>query len=241
MNRVAVIIPAAGKSERVGLKTPKPFLLLAGVPVLARTINLFQKNRRVGLIQPVLPNHQIPLFRRLQKKYHWAKCLPPVRGGRERQDSVANGLAALPAEVEIVMIHDAARPFVTPAIINRVLDAARRHGAALAAVPVHDTVKSSSRTGRVLKTVDRRGLWLAQTPQAFRADLLREAHRRAAANRHRGTDESALIESMGHPVHLVPGSPLNLKITTREDLALARSLARLGFANPAVMRENHGK
>ncbi len=124
------------------------------------------------------------------------------------------------------MIHDAARPFVTPAIIDRVLDAARRHGAALAAVPVHDTVKSSTRAGRVLKTVDRRGLWLAQTPQAFRADLLREAHRRAVAAGHRGTDESALIESMGHPVHLVPGSPLNFKITTREDLALARSLVK---------------
>ena len=224
MSRVAVIIPAAGKSERVGLKTPKPFLLLAGVPILARTISLFQRNRRVSLIQPVLPDRQILLFMRLQKRFRWTKCLPPVRGGRERQDSVAGGLAALPAEVEIIMIHDAARPFVTPAIIDSVLDAARRHGAALAAVPVQDTVKSSTRAGRVLKTVDRRGLWLAQTPQAFRADLLREAHRRAVAAGHRGTDESALIESMGHPVHLVPGSPLNFKITTREDLNLARSL-----------------
>jgi 2-C-methyl-D-erythritol 4-phosphate cytidylyltransferase len=225
MSRVAVIIPAAGKSERVGLKTPKPFLFIAGVPMLAKTIAVFQRNRRVGLIQPVLPAGQIPLFTRLRKKYRWGKCLPPVPGGRERQDSVAKGLAALPAEVEIVMIHDAARPFVTPAIIDRVLDAARRYGAALAAVPVQDTVKSSSRAGRVSKTVDRRGLWLAQTPQAFRADLLREAHRRAAAAGRRGTDESYLVENMGCRVHLVPGSPLNLKITTREDLALARSLA----------------
>jgi 2-C-methyl-D-erythritol 4-phosphate cytidylyltransferase len=225
MGRVAVIIPAAGRSERVGLKTPKPFLLLAGVPVLARTIDRFQRNRRVSLIQPVLPDTQIPLFMRLLKKYRWGKCLPPVRGGRERQHSVSNGLAALPPEVEIVMIHDAARPFVTTAIIDRVLDAARRHGAALAAVPVQDTVKSAAPSGCVSNTVDRRGLWLAQTPQAFRVDLLREAHRRAAADRHLGTDESALVESMGHPVHLVPGSPLNLKITTRDDLTLARSLA----------------
>jgi 2-C-methyl-D-erythritol 4-phosphate cytidylyltransferase len=234
MSRVAVIIPAAGRSERVGLKTPKPFLLLAGVPVLARTIDVFQRSRRVGLIQPVLPEAQIPLFTRLRKRYRWEKCLPPVRGGRERQDSVANGLAALPAGVEIVMIHDAARPFVTPAIIGRVLDAARRHGAALAALPVQDTVKSAAPAGRVSRTIERRGLWLAQTPQAFRADLLREAHRRAATERRRGTDESALIESMGHPVRLVSGSLLNFKITTREDLALARSLTR--GETPAVCK-----
>lgn len=223
MTRTAAIIPAAGKGSRVGSRTPKLFLDLAGEPVLARTISVFARSARIGLIQPVLPRTHLARFARLLARQRWARCRPAVAGGRERQDSVAAGLRALPPEVELVVVHDGARPFVTPRLIHRVLEEARRHGAALAAVPVHDSVKRVSAQLFLEGTVDRRTLWLAQTPQAFRAALLREAHERARRDGLEATDDAALVEALGHPVRVVPGSPLNLKITTREDLALART------------------
>jgi 2-C-methyl-D-erythritol 4-phosphate cytidylyltransferase len=224
VKRVAVIIPAAGESRRMGLKTPKPFLPLGGVTMLARTIETFQKCRPVRLIQPVLPRTYLPRFRRLMERHSWKSCLPPIAGGRERQDSVRKGLLSLPDDVEIVMIHDGARPLVPSRLIIDVLEAADSHGAALAALPVHDTVKKASSGAFVKRTVERRGLWLAQTPQAFRVGLILEAHASAVDAGFRGTDDASLVEAIGHPVRIVPGSPLNLKISTREDLALARGI-----------------
>jgi 2-C-methyl-D-erythritol 4-phosphate cytidylyltransferase len=125
----------------------------------------------------------------------------------------------------MIIVHDAARPFVDPVLVSRVLKAAVRYGAALAAIPVQDTVKQASREGTVAGTVDRSSLWLAQTPQAFRAELIREAHRQARGEGFRGTDDASLVEKYGHPVFIVPGSPLNMKITTPEDIVLARALA----------------
>jgi 2-C-methyl-D-erythritol 4-phosphate cytidylyltransferase len=224
VSRVAAVIPAAGKGSRIGFKTPKTFIDLEGMPILARMIAVFAASRRIGLIQPVLPRTHIAAFRRrIQGRFRWGACLPAVAGGRERQDSVAAGLRSLPDEVEYVVIHDGARPFVTLALVHRVLEEARRHGAALAAVPIQDTVKRVSSDLFLEGTVDRHRLWLAQTPQAFHLPLLREAHLRARAAGLAATDDAALVEAMGHPVRVVPGSPLNLKITTREDLALARA------------------
>jgi 2-C-methyl-D-erythritol 4-phosphate cytidylyltransferase len=231
MKRLAVIIPAAGESRRMGLKTPKPFLPLGGVAMVARTIETFQKCRSVGLVQPVLPRAYLPRFRRLMERNSWKSCLPAIAGGRERQDSVRKGLLSLPEDVEIVMIHDGARPLVPSRLITDVLEAADRHGAALAALPLHDTVKKASSGAFVERTVERRGLWLAQTPQAFRIGLILEAHASAVDTGFRGTDDASLVEAIGHPVRIVPGSPLNLKITTPEDLALARGIvSRSGSA-----------
>jgi 2-C-methyl-D-erythritol 4-phosphate cytidylyltransferase len=137
---------------------------------------------------------------------------------------VAAGLRALPGDVEFVVIHDGARPFASTALIDRVLAEARRHGAAIAAIPVQDTVKRVSADLFLEGTVDRRALWLAQTPQAFSVALLREAHALARDSRFAGTDDAALVEALGHPVRVVPGSRLNFKITTREDLSLARMI-----------------
>ena len=223
MNRVAVIIPAAGQGSRLGFKTPKTFVDLAGTPILVRTIAVFARSRRIGIIQPVLPRAFLGAFRRRLAKEGWRQCLPAVPGGRERQDSVAAGLRALPNDVDYVMIHDGARPFVTLPLIHRVLEEAQRHGAALAAIPIQDTVKRVSPHLFLAGTVDRRSLWLAQTPQAFQASLLREAYARARTQPTVATDDAALVEALGHPVRVVPGSPLNLKITTREDLALSRA------------------
>lgn len=213
----------------MGLKTPKPFLLLEGVPMIARTIAVFQRCRSVKMIQPVLPRRDLDRFSgRILKKYGWSKCRPPVAGGRERQDSIARGLEQVPDDIEIVMVHDAARPLVPPALVSAVLRAAEIDGAALAVLPVQDTVKKSSTGSYVEKTVERRGLWLAQTPQAFRTGLLREAYIRARSSGRRGTDDASLVEATGHPVRLVTGSALNLKITTPGDLALVRGILRRG-------------
>ncbi len=221
----AVIIPAAGSGTRTGLRTPKTFLAVSGVPLLALTVGAFERHRSVGLIQAVLPASQHVKFLRLQARFSWRKVLPPVTGGRERQVSVFRGLQALPPGPEIVMVHDAARPLVDGPLIARVIRAARRHGAAIAALPVADTVKRSTPRGTIQSTMDRRRLWLAQTPQAFRADLLLEAHRRAAAEGFLGTDDASLVERTGQPVFLVPGSLRNMKVTTRDDLAFVRRLA----------------
>lgn len=225
MSRAAAIIPAAGRGSRIGLKTPKTFIDLGGQPLLALTIAIFAASRRISLIQPVLPRTHLARFRcGILEQSSWPTCRPAVAGGRERQDSVAAGLRALPDGIEYVVIHDGARPFATTALVERVLAAARRHGAALAAVPVQDTVKRVSADFFLDGTVDRRSLWLAQTPQAFSVGLLREAHANARAAGIEATDDAALVEQLGHPVRVVPGSRLNFKITTREDLVLARML-----------------
>lgn len=225
MSRVAAIIPAAGRGARIGFKTPKIFLDLGGQPLLARTIAIFAASRRISLIQPVLPRTHLRAFRSaILDRGGWSTCRPAVPGGRQRQDSVAAGLRALPEDIEYVVIHDGARPFATTALVERVLAAARRHGAALAAVPVHDTIKRVAPDLFLDGTVDRRDLWLAQTPQAFSLGLLREAHARARDAGLEATDDAALVEALGHRVRVVPGSRLNFKITTREDLALARLL-----------------
>jgi 2-C-methyl-D-erythritol 4-phosphate cytidylyltransferase len=235
VSRAAAIIPAAGRGSRIGLKTPKTFLDLGGVPLLARAIGLLAASRRIDLIQPVLPRTHLARFRSvILARHRWAACRPAVAGGRERQDSVAAGLRALPDEVEFVVIHDGARPFATTALVERVLAAARRHGAAIAAVPVQDTVKRVSADLFLDGTLDRRELWLAQTPQAFSVALLREAHAQARDTGVAGTDDAALVEALGHPVRVVPGSRLNFKITTREDLLLARMI--VGCAAPPRSR-----
>jgi 2-C-methyl-D-erythritol 4-phosphate cytidylyltransferase len=235
VSRAAAIVPAAGKGSRIGFATPKSFLDLGGVPLLARTIDALAACRGIALIQPVLPRTHVSLFAsRILARHRWERCCPAVAGGRERQDSVAAGLRALPDDVEYVLIHDGARPFVTAALAARVLAEARRHGAALAAVPVQDTVKRVSPDLFLDGTVDRRTLWLAQTPQAFQVGLLREAYARARETGAAATDDAALVEALGHPVRVVPGSSLNFKITTREDLALARAL--LGVAPTARRR-----
>jgi 2-C-methyl-D-erythritol 4-phosphate cytidylyltransferase len=148
-----------------------------------------------------------------------------VAGGAERQASVACGLRAVPAAATVILVHDGVRPCVTPALVSRVAAAARTDGAAIAALPVAETLKQGA-DGWVRTTVSREGVWAVQTPQAFRADLLREAHRRAAADGVLGTDEAALVERLGVPVRLVPGLPGNVKITRPDDLPLARALLR---------------
>jgi 2-C-methyl-D-erythritol 4-phosphate cytidylyltransferase len=220
MKRVAVIIPAGGAGSRMG-GVRKPLLELCGEPLLARALRPFLERGDVHCIVVALPRelHESPPA--------WLAADPRVRtveGGAERSDSVRNALAAVPADAEIILVHDAARPLVTAAIIERCVAAAAEGRSAVAAVPVVDTIKEVDDGGRVVGTPDRRRLWAAQTPQAFPAGVLRNAHRRAAADGVGATDDAALVDRYGGTVIVVAGAPENIKITTPADVALAETL-----------------
>lgn len=221
---IAALIVAAGRGARMGSPVPKAFLPLGGIPILARAAAAFTGHPRIGRVVAVVPG------RDAARRALGADSLPGVElveGGPERQDSVRLGLGAL-GGAEIILVHDAARPLVPRRIVDAVIEAALRHGAAAPAVPVPDTVKRRAADGTIAETVPREDLFLAQTPQGFSAALLREAYARAAIDGFRGTDDAALVEHAGGRVVLVPGSARNLKITTPGDLRLAEALLSAG-------------
>jgi 2-C-methyl-D-erythritol 4-phosphate cytidylyltransferase len=213
--RVAAILVAAGRGERLGHALPKAYVPLRGRTLLAHALAALAASDRVDAVLPVVPPGMEP-----PADAQSAKLLPAVAGGGRRQDSVAAGLAALPDGVEWVAVHDAARALVRPAAVTRVIDEAMRHGAALLAVPLRDTVKRV-RDGVVVETPPRDECWAAQTPQVFGTALLREALAKARAEGRTGTDCAQLVEALGVRVRVVPGDPDNWKITSREDLAAA--------------------
>jgi 2-C-methyl-D-erythritol 4-phosphate cytidylyltransferase len=188
-------------------------------PILRWTLDVLEATREVEGIVVAVPGEDVPAWRRRLRGCRKVQAV--VAGGAERQESVARGLAAVPSSAGVILVHDGVRPCITPGLVRHVVEAARAHGAAVAALPVAETLKRGAE-GWVKETVPRDGLWAIQTPQGFRAELLREAHRRAAADRILGTDEAALVERLGAPVRLVAGLPGNLKITRPEDLPLAR-------------------
>lgn len=198
----------------------KLFALLGGRPVLARVLDAFQKCARVDRIIVVVSRENLKQAEQLVAGKSWPKVSDVIAGGERRQDSVAAGLAKL-TDCEWVVIHDGARPLVTPGLIERGLDAARESGAAVAAIPVKDTIKLAGADGFVLGTPPRVNLWQVQTPQVFRYDILAAAYRNLDSE---VTDDAALVEKAGNRVKLYPGDERNLKITTRVDLALAEAL-----------------
>ncbi len=223
-----VILPAAGKGTRLG--QAKQYLELGGVPVLARAARAAAACPEVAAIVVACPAGDEEKVRALLEAHGaGAKLHAVVAGGAERADSVRNALAAAPAGVELVAVHDAARPFASPALFTRVLEAARTHGAALAAIPCTDTVKKAEGTA-VAGTLDRRTLWLAQTPQAFRIPVLRAGYERAGNGASSFTDEASLVEASGGRVELVPGEKENFKVTDADDLARARARVELPAA-----------
>src|SRR5271163_3441071 len=234
--KVFVIVPAAGLGTRMAPPSPakskkaptKQFKELAGVPILVHTLRKFAAAPKVHEIIVALRKDEIDGFRaQLEKQYPeiLSKRLKLVEGGEHRQDSVANALAHTAADGEdIVLVHDAVRPFVTPEIITNVIDAAHKHGAAIAGWPAVDTVKQVERTaeGALIKaTIPRASVVMAQTPQGFRYSILKKAFDDAVADGFLGTDEASLIERAGLPVVVVMGSARNIKITTPADMELA--------------------
>ncbi|WP_457573224.1 2-C-methyl-D-erythritol 4-phosphate cytidylyltransferase [Desulfolithobacter sp.] len=223
-----VIIPAAGFGTRMGADRPKQFLELAGTPVLIRTISIFLDHPAISAVVVALPPSHYQQSQELFTS-HLASPLPTnlilTRGGASRQESVARGLAALPSQIDTVLVHDGARPLVSHQVIDRCLAEVASHGAVIAAVPAKDTLKEvEPESGRIIKTIDRSRVWLAQTPQAIRRKLLEQAFSHAARNGFTGTDEASLLEHGDIPVYVVAGDEQNIKLTRPGDLALASSL-----------------
>lgn len=222
----AAIIPAGGIGRRMGLSLPKQFCRLAGDPLLIHVIRAFLQVPAIQTLVLVVPAAYLQRAQEMLRDYTLEARVQLVPGGRLRQDSVRAGLESLAPEVEIAVVHDGARPLVSPALITACLEAAQNHGAALAAVPVKDTLKAVSAKQTVTATVNREGLWQAQTPQAARVSLLRRAFETAAADGFAGTDESSLLERINCPVIVVAGSERNIKITSPEDLNMAEAILR---------------
>jgi len=221
VTRFALLLPAAGVGARMGRR--KTLLPLAGRPLLLHALERFQAFRQ-RMCQTIVVAHPDDVAA-VQAACAGALVVP---GAARRQDSVAAGLARVAPEAELVAIHDAVRPFVPEAAIAAALEAAEAAGAAIVATPMKPTVKRVA-GGRVAETIDRRGLWCAQTPQVFRRQLILDAYDAARRDAIEATDDAQLVERLGHPVAVVPGSELNVKVTTPDDLALAEAILAHGL------------
>ena len=221
------IIAAAGSGTRMASDRPKQFLLLAGMPVIFHTLKPFEQCDNIHEVIVVLPAEESAGLLSLAGKYGLRKLARVVPGGATRADSVKRGLMSIrAATAEIVAVHDGVRPFVTVEEIDATIETARADGAAILVAPVTDTIKQVD-SERVVKTLDRDGLRRALTPQCFRYDVLRHAYEAADVTDPSLTDESVLVEQLGHTVSIVEGSGRNIKITTAEDLAVAEVLLKV--------------
>ena len=232
--QVFVILPAAGMGTRMAGPQPKQFLALDGVPILIHSLRAFAAAPRVTSIYVAVRKPEMARVEAQIAEYGFTGRVHAVEGGDKRQESVAHALAALPAEADdIVLVHDAVRPLIDAATIDRTIDAVAEHGAAIVGLPAVDTIKQVERTAHsaiITSTIPREFIVQAQTPQGFRYGLLQSAFAEALADGFIGTDEASVVERAGHPVAVVHGSAVNLKITQPGDLELAefylRQLAR---------------
>lgn len=219
LGKVVSIIPAAGHGVRMGGK--KQFLKLEGIPIFIHTLRKFDACNDIAEMFMAAPEDDISFIEETLRDQPLRKQVTVVAGGSRRQDSVENCLRILPVDTDLVAVHDAVRPFVSPALISAVIREAERSGAAILGILSVDTVKQVQQT-RIVGTIPRERIVLAQTPQVFRYDLLKQAFAKAREESFRGTDEASLVEHLGREVTVVPGQERNIKITTPADLELAR-------------------
>jgi 2-C-methyl-D-erythritol 4-phosphate cytidylyltransferase len=235
-HEVAVLVPAAGRGRRLG-GTPKQFRTLGEAPLLAQVLLVFERHPRVGHLVVAAPAGQTTDVARRLRPQGLDGLTAVVEGGDSRQASVRNALRAVPASVKVVLVHDAARPFVSAAQVQAVVQSAATAGAASLAVPVADTLRRGDEA-TLGETVPREGLYRMQTPQAARREWLETAHRRAVAQAGAATDDVGLLQQAGYEVHLVRGHRRNFKITTPEDWALAQRLWPTWQEDPARHRHS---
>lgn len=224
--KVSAIIVAAGKGSRMNAAVNKQYLMLSNKPVLAYTLEAFEKTEMISEVILVIHREDHRLFEESVLPYGYKKITAVAEGGTDRQASVYNGLARISSEPAIIVVHDGARPLVTPGIISNSVVSAARYGAACVGVPVKDTIKKVNPDYTVSDTPDRSVLWAIQTPQTFQREILIKAHEKAIAEGYRGTDDSVLAERLGVSVRMVMGSYTNLKITTAEDLIFAEAFLK---------------
>jgi len=222
MSTTAAIIPASGSGVRMGQKTAKPYLAVDSIPVIAHTLRVFEESPFIDAVLLVVHDQDRKYVRdSIILPFGFAKVTDVISGGIMRQDSINNALPFLADDCSMVVVHDGVRPLVEHNILEEVIEAARRTGAAVTGVPVKDTCKTIDADFFVQQTVDRRNLYQIQTPQAFKKEILLAAYKDAYENDFYGTDDASLVERMGLPVKVVAGSYENIKITTPDDLLQA--------------------
>lgn len=220
---VGVVIPAAGMGKRMGTKQSKQFLLFDRLPILIHTLRVFNAHPQIDEIVVVTREEEIEQCYKWIKQDRLLKVKHVIVGGRERQESVFFGLKEL--SVDYVLVHDAVRPFISSDLVSHIIERVKIEQAIVTAVPMKDTVKMSNEQKFVTNTINREHLWSIQTPQAFRYDLLRLAHENAGKDL--VTDDSMLVEQLGHPVKIVRGEYTNIKITTPDDLVFAEAIFQM--------------
>ncbi len=219
------IILAAGRGSRMKASFNKQYLLLKRKPILAHTIEVFEKNKLIDEIIVVIHEDDKDIFKKsIINKYRFRKIKKVVSGGKERQESVYNGLKNIDEKCSVVLIHDGARPLVTHKVINRCIKGAERYGASSAGVPIKETIKIMKKDCFVKYTPKREDVWITQTPQGFKTDIIRAAHELAINEKIIGTDDAMLVEIMGCEVKMVEGDYENIKITTPDDLLMAEAI-----------------
>ena len=228
--QVFAILPAAGLGTRMASPSPKQFLSLDGIPILIHSLRACAAVPRITQIVVAVRKTEMERVNDQVREYGFAERVKVVEGGDNRQESVAHALAAIEAQPDdIVLVHDAVRPLIDAATIDRTIDAVAEHGAAIVGLPAIDTIKQVERTAhgaQIVSTIPRESIVYAQTPQGFRFGLLQRAFAEAIGDGFVGTDEASVIERAGHPVAVVPGSQVNLKITQPGDLELAEFYLR---------------
>jgi 2-C-methyl-D-erythritol 4-phosphate cytidylyltransferase len=222
-----VILVAAGKSTRMGSNTDKAFLSLGSRPVIAWSLLAFEQCPMIDQIVLVVRKEQMLAAKSVAQMFGISKLRQVVAGGSRRQDSVVNGMREMAPETRIVVVHDGARPCVTPELIEATIKTAKRNGCGVAASRVWDTIKYVERGLTVDRTVDRAKLWAVQTPQAFKVELLQRAYETVEEQKAVVTDEASAVELIGEPVRLVEWPRHNVKITTAEDLPLAAAVLKI--------------
>ncbi len=227
MDKTLAIVAGAGRGSRMASAISKQYLPLGGKPIIARTLQVLEDSPLVVEIRiAVAPGDRTYCQKEIVERFQFSKVKKLVEGGPTRQESVYRVLREVGPEFDLVLVQDAVRPFLVPDLIARVVREAREHAAAVAAIPVKDTVKEAGSDGFVHRTLARERLWAIQTPQVFRRELLLEAYRKAQEEGFNGTDDASLVERTGHPVRMVEGSPTNMKITTPQDLVMGEAILR---------------
>jgi 2-C-methyl-D-erythritol 4-phosphate cytidylyltransferase len=227
MSKVTALIPAAGMGKRMGKAVAKQFLPLGDKPMLAHTLLVFQRAPEIDEIIPILSQEDMEnCLRDVIEQYHITKVKTLVVGGKERQDSVKNGLQKLEKDASIVLVHDGVRPFVTHEMIKESVELAKKGECVAVGVPIKDTIKEVDDKKIVRRTLERSRLWAIQTPQTFPVKILKRAYEESHQHNRYGTDDASLVEQAGGTVRVIMGSYENIKITTPEDLILAEEILR---------------
>jgi len=238
---VAAIVPAAGAGRRFLGRIKKPFASLNGAPLLAYALSALEQSAAIRWIIPIVHPSALSSAAALVKRYRITKALTPCPGGASRAESVARGFAAVPRHAKWILVHDGARPCLGRRLVEQAVRAAKRHGAVACGLPASLTVKAVDERLGVRVTLDREHLWFVQTPQVFRRDWFARALEAADHRLGQFPDDAALVESAGFSVRMIPGDPLNLKVTTREDLLLVKAILRRAHESRHRLRHSSAR